>query len=242
MELEPIYAGNKIRFGKLFAATWQVYRTHIIPILALTLIGALPFLYDIYTGRTMSRELTFVSFIFSTACGELLWLLPFMSIINIVDDIVAGRPTNTMTSVKKAVFRLPAAIITKLLSLTMLLGWFLLLIIPGIIKTIRYSLSTQAVTLRKVANLEAIRYSVKLVDDYWWSVVIADFLIGFLPGFVLFIPFSVKGPGMLFNPQRFFLVVTVVQILSTGFRYVGETLLFLALERIKTGAADGNVS
>jgi len=238
MNLESVYEENKIQFGKLFGATWSLYKTHFISIFVLTFIGILPSLYAFYIDPAILAEPTLASFLFNAVIGGSLGLISYMSIMNIVDDSVAGRYTGIIMAIRKAVSRLPIAVTTGLLTLIMLLGWFLLLIIPCMIKSVRYSFTIQAVAIRKVAHLEAVRYSVKMVDDYWWTVVIAGFLIG-LPGFILSIgaPFILSTLNTSVNIQSVFLGVVVVHILTTSFWYVGETLLFLALEGIKTNSA-----
>lgn len=236
MNLKPIYEGNEIQFCKLFTATWRLYRTHFIPILVLTVIGGLPSLYTLCFVPVTPRP-TFGSFFANAVIGSILWLLSYMSIMSIVDDGAAGRSTSIVAAFRKAVSRLPVAITTGLLTIIKLFGWWLLLFIPGMIKSVRYSFTLQAVVLRKVAHSEAIRYSMKLVDDYWWTVVIADFFIG-LPGFILGLPFILKGPDTLANVHGLGWGMAVVQILITGFWHVGNTLLFLVLEQIKTNATD----
>jgi len=233
MNLEPIYTGNEIRFGKLFAATWRLYRNHFVPILALTVIGLLPALFNLFLFPAAPPTPTFGWFFVNFVIGGILSLLSYMSIISIIDDSIAGRPTNIATAFRNAVSRLPAAIVTGLLTFIKLVGWFLLLFIPGIIKSVRYSFTIQAVVLRNVAYSEANRYSTKLVNNYWWTVVIAGIFFG-LPGFILSLPFIMKN--MLGNVHGFSWGMVIVQILTTGFWYGGETLLFLVLERIKSSA------
>ena len=229
MNMEPIYKGNVIQFAKLLTATWQLYRTHFIPILVLSVIGSLPSLYiRCFVPGIPSPIFTFVS----AVIGVILGLLSYMSLMYIVDDAAAGRATSIVIALRKALTRIPIVITTGLLSTIRLFGWFLLLFVPGIIKSVRYSFTLQAVALRNVAHSEAIRYSIRMVENFWWTVVFAGFFIG-LPGLILSLPFVLKGPDVLANVHGLAWGMVAVQILTTGFYFVGETLLFLAIERIK---------
>ncbi len=235
MNLEPIYKGNEMQFTKLLSATWQLYRTHFVSILILSVIGTLPSIYTLCFVAGIPNPT--VASAVRGVIGLILGLLSYMAIMYVVNDAAIGSTTGIVTALRKAFVRLPVAITTVLLSIIRLLGWFLLLFIPGIIKSVRYSFSLQAVALRNVAHSEAIRYSIKMVDDFWWTVVFANFIIG-LPGLILsIIPillFIVTGPNMLANIHELSWGMAAAQILITSFYYVGETLLFLSLERIKT--------
>jgi len=229
MNLDPIYKGNDIQFSKLLTATCQLYRTRFVSILVLSIIGALPSLYM----RCFVPGITSSIFIFvSSVISVILGILSYMSIMYLVDDVAAGRATSIVIVLRKAVARIPIAITTGLLSAIRLIGWFLLLFVPGMIKSVRYSFTTQAVTLRNVAHSEAICYSIRMVEDFWWTVVVAGFLIG-LPGFILSLPFILMRLAAPANIQEPSWGMFAVQILISGFYCVGETLLFLALERIK---------
>ncbi len=226
MDLKVIGASPSLQYMELLKISWKLLREHFSSITILAALGALPGIYLIQTMPETALESP--PFLLILA-GALISMLSYMSIIIFIDDVVADREISLAHIFERASARLPLAITTGLLCLLRLFGWFLLLFIPGIIKSVRYSFSLQAVVLREKAHGEAIDYSINLVRDYWWSVVIAGICIS-LPQFILSLPFAASHPASGSIPS---LLLGIIQILTTAFWYVGETVLFLALEQLK---------
>ena len=226
MNLKVICASPSLQYMELLKASWELLREHFSPIVLLAGLGALPGIYLVHTMPETALESPPFLLILASA---LISMLSYMSIIILIDDVVADRKISLVHIFERASARLPLAITTGLLCLLRLFGWFLLLFIPGVIKSVRYSFSLQAVVLREKAHGEAIHYSINLVRGHWWSVVIAGICIS-LPQFILSLPFAASHPA---SGSVTSLLLAVVQILTTAFWYVGETVLFLALEELK---------
>ena len=230
MDLKVIGPSPSLQYMELLKVSWKLLREHFSSITILAAVGALPGIYLIQTMPETALESP--PFLLILA-GALISMLSYMSIIILIDDVVADREVSLMHIFERASARLPLAITTGLLCLLRLCGWFLLLFIPGIIKSVRYSFSLQAVVLREKAHGEAIDYSINLVRGYWWSVVIAGICIS-LPQFILSLPFAASHPA---SGSITSLLLGIIQILTTAFWYVGETVLFLALEQLKQPSA-----
>ena len=230
MDLKIICASPSLQYLELLKTSWKLLRAHLSPIVLLASIGALPGIYLVQTMPETSLDSPPFLLILASA---LISTLAYTSIMILIDDVVADREISLVHIFERASARLPFTITTGLLCLLRLLGWFLLLVIPGIIKSIRYSFSIQAVVLREKAHGEAIHYSIDLVSGHWWSVVIAGIYIS-LPQFLLSLPFTAShsAGGTVTS-----LLLAVIQILTTAFWYVGETVLFLALEQLKQPSA-----
>ena len=230
MDLKVIGPSPSLQYMELLKVSWKLLREHFSSITILAAVGALPGIYLIQTMPETTLESP--PFLLILA-GALISMLSYMSIIIFIDDVVADREISLAHIFERASARLPLAITTSLLCLLRLFGWFLLLFIPGIIKSVRYSFSLQAVVLREKAHGEAIDYSINLVRGYWWSVVIAGICIS-LPQFILSLPFAASHPA---SGSITSLLLGIIQILTTAFWYVGETVLFLALEQLKQPSA-----
>lgn len=230
MDLKVIGPSPSLQYMELLKISWKLLREHFSSITILAAVGALPGIYLIQTMPETALESP--PFLLILA-GALISMLSYMSIIIFIDDVVADREISLAHIFERASARLPLAITTGLLCLLRLFGWFLLLFIPGIIKSVRYSFSLQAVVLREKAHGEAIDYSINLVRGYWWSVVIAGICIS-LPQFILSLPFAASHPA---SGSITSLLLGIIQILTTAFWYVGETVLFLALEQLKQPSA-----
>nr|WP_320146539.1 hypothetical protein [uncultured Anaeromusa sp.] len=223
MNLKVICASPSLQYMELLKISWKLLRTHFSPIILLAALGALPGIYLVQTMPETALESP--PFLLILA-GALISMLSYMSIMLLIDDIVADRPISLVHIFERASARLPLAITTGLLCLLRLFGWYLLLFIPGVIKSVRYSFSLQAVALREKAHGKAIHYSIDLVRGHWWGVVLASICIS-LPQFILSLPFAASHPA---SGSVTSLLLAAVQILTTAFWYVGETVLFLALE------------
>lgn len=230
MDLKVIGPSSSLQYMELLKVSWKLLREHFSSITILAAVGALPGIYLIQTMPETALESP--PFLLILA-GALISMLSYMSIIIFIDDVVADREISLAHIFERASARLPLAITTGLLCLLRLFGWFLLLFLPGIIKSVRYSFSLQAVVLREKAHGEAIAYSINLVRGYWWSVVIAGICIS-LPQFILSLPFAASHPA---SGSITSLLLGIIQILTTAFWYVGETVLFLALEQLKQPSA-----
>lgn len=230
MDLKVIGPSPSLQYMELLKVSWKLLREHFSSITILAAVGALPGIYLIQTMPETALESP--PFLLILA-GALISMLSYMSIIIFIDDVVADREISLAHIFERASARLPLAITTGLLCLLRLFGWFLLLFIPGIIKSVRYSFSLQAVVLREKAHGEAIDYSINLVRGYWWSIVIAGICIS-LPQFILSLPFAASHPA---SGSITSLLLGIIQILTTAFWYVGETVLFLALEQLKQPSA-----
>ena len=230
MDLKVIGPSPSLQYMELLKVSWKLLCEHFSSITILAAVGTLPGIYLIQTMPETALESP--PFLLILA-GALISMLSYMSIIIFIDDVVADREISLAHIFERASARLPLAITTGLLCLLRLFGWFLLLFIPGIIKSVRYSFSLQAVVLREKAHGEAIDYSINLVRGYWWSVVIAGICIS-LPQFILSLPFAASHPA---SGSITSLLLGIIQILTTAFWYVGETVLFLALEQLKQPSA-----
>ncbi len=237
MLVESIAAGGGISFGALFANTWSIYKKHFFPIIGLTVICILPgFFFGLFNpdpvkepGEALKELAVFfvIGMIFTT--------LSFLAVSVYIGAAVAGNPVSFTDAVNKACSRMPAGITTGLLTIVMLLGWFLLLFIPGLIKSVRYSFVMQAVALRGAGNMAAVRCSQRVVEDFWWVTVFASVMLS-LPGLIVAVALELiagpDGDGIVFS-----LALLSISIMETGFWHTGNTLLFLGLERIKNNAA-----
>lgn len=240
MVVESIAAGGVIRYGALFANTWNTYKKRFFPIFGLTAISFLPGLISFFFDpRPMGNPgYFFLVFVVIAVTNGIFTTTTFLAVAVFTAEEASGEHASFAGAVKKAFARLPAAIMTILLMTIMLIGWFLLLIIPGIIKSVRYSFALHAVALRGVSNLEAVSYSQRVVKGFWWDTVFAGIMLA-LPGFIVFLPFMVIAMLswqdvsiiMMLRPVNILINILVVGFLSTGY-----TLLFLGLEHIKNCA------
>lgn len=121
------------------------------------------------------------------------------------------------------------AVITSLLQAVILMGLFLLLIIPGVIWSVYYTFWIYVVALRRLSGKAALDYSKRLVQGQWWRVLaisiviwILDILIGLVISFPLGLlpinPFFEMIANTITNLiDSYFIVVTIVFFLNNDY-------------------------
>lgn len=88
------------------------------------------------------------------------------------------------------------------LTTVFVLLWSLLLIIPGLIYGVFYSLAVYVFFFEGQRGMKAIRRSVRLVEGYWWPVFWRYVIIGVLAWIVLLLfswPLYLSNPGSTFS-------------------------------------------
>ena len=85
-------------------------------------------------------------------------------------DLINKKKVTVWESIKHALLTWDKAILTSLLAAIILIGLFILLIIPGIIYQTYYSFILFAVILKGKKYKKALDYSKSLVKGRWWRV------------------------------------------------------------------------
>ena len=237
MIVESVVDGTELRFGKLFAATWQLYRKYFVPVTVLAVFSVLPDWFGFF--QDTGDEFDFARFSMEFLLAIIITVFPFMAVAVIAAEGAEGRYPCFADTVRRTLSVLPRAFITYLLMMLFLAGWLLLLIIPGVIKMVRYSFVFQAVILRSAGYMEAFRYSQRLVKDYWWVTVFATVMV-FLPGISVELLFWGANGFSFQSTPGLSPIEAIIKVLTNGFFFVGDTLLFLALERIKDNHSAGD--
>lgn len=128
-----------------------------------------------------------------------------------------------------------ALILTGVLTYFLLMGWTLLLIVPGFIFFIYYIFSVYAVILRRHVGLKAIHYSKDLIKGQWRNTFLN--LAG-LAGIFLLLRFGANFLLSVLGTPLNFMGISEAASFLTGkilqaFLIIGVTLLFLRLEAKK---------
>ncbi len=132
-------------------------------------------------------------------------------------------------AIKRSYSHWGKSILATLLAVIVIIGYSLLLIIPGIIKVVQFTFVIYVVVLRGRTGKEALDYSKAIVEGNWWRVV----------GFYLLIRLITWGAALaVFFPLRLIPNLTIIHLLVyTIFDFFGTyfvillTILFLDLEQ-----------
>ena len=113
--------------------------------------------------------------------------------------------------------------------------WTLLLIVPGIIFSVYYSLSSWSLVVEGKKGNEALRRSKELIEGYWWAVVGRNLYVGLIYAGI-FIVLSLPLMAMPDNSVVmvvYNLLIQAIQYLVMPVYYIFTFLLFKNLVFIK---------
>ncbi len=154
-------------------------------------------------------------------------LIPTMMLILVADSEINNLKVKLGHIFKKTIFLWKGAIITNILEGFITFALLLLLIIPGIVWSVYYIFSSQAVTLHNLTGKEALNYSKFLVRGRWWKVFLITLAYGviyFIIFWILKIPKNAAG-----NMIDLKLVLIPVRELANAFLIVASSLLYINL-------------
>lgn len=172
----------------------------------------------------------------TAVAGILAGLLHSAGVIFLTGKYRAQNTVPSTGEILAKIFELfPWILGTALLVFLALVGWTLLFIIPGLIFSVYYLFSMQAVMLRGKHGWEAVKYSKALVKGRWWSVFLTG--VGLT---LLFAVMQLSAQVIFITLEALIRMAGVHAVLSElamkilgGFTLTGMTLLFLQLEQEK---------
>lgn len=240
-----------IRLGKAFSFSMEIFARNLGVLLPMTAVPLLPsILIDIFAKPSSFHSGNAVHGLsmghMSPALGLTLLTVGiasalFFIVANVgvsltmavvVQQSVLDREVPLTVAVKIITPRIWPAILTGALTMLILLGWSLLLVIPGFIFSFYYMFMNEAVALRGADYMAALRYSKDLVKGHWWQVFGILFVFGILAAVAVGVPSAIVmftiGKGVVAKA-----VYYVVYLFVMAYFYVLRVVLFLALECLK---------
>ncbi len=235
-------------FLSLFEESFRILKSCWLKVLCATVIFYGPFFIfsSLLNAQALFSELNqpglFLSFGFLMS-GMILAILGFsahvfqnLAIAFFVSQSVQGEALALKETLKKTLKYLWVAIGTSLLGWSMILGWSLLFLVPGLIYSVYYAFSLYAVALRAQSPKNALKYSRSLVQGRWWRVfglmilLSAAFFILSAASGIIFKIFALFFPNPAFLGPLNFLVGRILD----SFLKVAGVVAFLRLDRSKS--------
>jgi len=170
---------------------------------------------------------------------ELIGIIATMAIAFIIKSKLDGNIINYKMALKKSFSRWAPAIWTNILLGLLLLGLFLLLIIPGIIYAVYWMFTLYAVVLYDKSGKDALNYSKNVVKGRWWKVFCYSLVFGILS---LVVGIATGIPSW-FLPESFFLTIisdVFIDVVASFFTVV-FAVFFINLDSTKTAKVQAGV-
>ncbi len=194
--------------GRVITLGWELFREHFASILPIVLIVYIPiniglsfvpvdYLIEEYglRGFTMyMRIIQLTEFFFGVVAT--------LALATLIEAALAGQPITWQQALRHALSRWGASIGTGLLAGLIIVGLCFLLIVPGIIWGLYYSLFVYVVALRGLSGKNALNYSKSILKGQWWRVfgyLAAIGILGFLAGIAVVALFYFTPDNMILN-------------------------------------------
>ncbi len=130
------------------------------------------------------------------------------------------------------------ALTTGLLLLVILVGWTLLLVIPGIYFAVVYGLTNYVVVREDLKNMAALRRSAELVRGYWWAFFWRQLVFSLAYGFaVSLLTQSFSGLASHFGPASFMIggvLTSIAAVLALPLLTILQAAIYDNLAVIKS--------
>ncbi|MBU2703405.1 hypothetical protein Ga0466249_004550 [Sporomusaceae bacterium BoRhaA] len=249
-------------FGLLsvLSTAWSVYCQRFRAILIITLIVYIPTnIIEFFILMNVEKVESYMKFVMNLEM--FIGVIACMGIAIIVEKAVKNEDVDWKTALSQSFASWNKCVVTNLSAGLRILGWTLLLIVPGIIWFIYYYFVTQIVALRGISGIKVLDYSKALVKERWWrtfeiivAIIIATIVISCVKEYLLgtlcnMFSESCLGldmlPDWLFDIlpdwllkiwpaifSVFFIICETVENIIDAFFTVAVTVLFLNLDYI----------
>lgn len=147
--------------------------------------------------------------------------------VAIVRDLGEGRVPTVGQALRAAAPRFPQAIAAVLVYSLLMLGGFLLLVVPGIWVLVAGYFATQTAVMERCGPLDAFRRSSELVDDRWWRTA-GTLLLGWVLLTIASYP-ARRAINAIDAGGVYILLYTLLQVVTLSLTALFGTLLYFSL-------------
>jgi hypothetical protein len=231
---------------ELFGESWKYYSTNFAKILLIivcvyvpinTIVLLIPVHESLLEDPVRLAQLyARIYQAFETWVG----CIATVGIAAVVEGAVLGTTLSWGDAMRQGFSRWASAVGTSIVSGFILLGLFLLLIVPGIIWSVYYTFWLYVVALRKIGGTTALAYSKNLVVGQWWrvlGVIIVIAIADLITGLIVNIPFAFLPDNLIVNV----LSNTTLDVIS-GLFTVTSIMFFLNTDYLKKNVQSQNQS
>lgn len=219
---ELLESSPELSIIEILHLSWKIFKKNIGPIIAISFVMSLP--YSISHGTVKDYHSFNFLDVFLFVVGFISHIIGSCALIQFIADIIYNKAINWTIIMSFARAKSSTAAITYAIFMLRILLLGLLFVIPGIIYTIIYIFTLEAVVLRGLRGMKALKYSKELVKGYWWRVFSSLLLLKVIEislGYIFKTYFTYLSFYFLLGP------------VFKGFEVVFTLLLFVRLEQLK---------
>ena len=231
-------------FGEILDGAFVLYRRNFAAFLAISALAQGPALVcalALAAAGAPAGALEWLPII----AGTLLCLLASGALIRATADAYGGAPVDARAALTEARARYWLLLRSVMLPWLMIFAGFLLLVVPGIVASVRFFAITQVAMLERATPAEARRRSEYLADGAGWPILwmlLVLFVISMLPEISQgFLSEMVGNGGIVENVYLGLAISTALQILTLPLTSAACTLLYFD-RRVRAEGLDVEVA
>jgi len=214
---------RRFNIGDILKASWYVYRSQFLKIVAMTLCVILPaqainFLFPWDASSSGFQTPLTVNDIKALVIAALirfivfnLFLFYFASLTHLFEKKILEEEIDWESALSNGLSRFGSVLLTEILATLLIQALALLLIVPAVIYGNYFSFYFQAAVLRNCNVIEALKYSKNLVIGQWWRVFAIWLVLLSIQGIVLY-AYAFLG--------RFLLALPIVLVIYHSFKSI----------------------
>ncbi len=224
-ETAPPVARTKelMGIGELLKTSWSVIKNNI------TVLLGIAALYMILATGIDYLPVIFQAFAFPVTIA--IPLITAIGLIFAINNILEGDPADIKESYKTGFKKFFPYLWVTILMLLATCGGLLLLIIPGIIFAIWFSLASYVRIIEGTGSTSALKRSKQLVKGNWWYVLSAPLVCGIVYGICIYAPFGILYAILTFGLKFPANLCTPISQIPTGLAMIASTAVYVLMFR-----------
>jgi len=195
---------------KSLTDSWSFFKIHAvaISIIILPIVAPIDILTALYQYFFTSEEFLFSEQVIPMAISFIAYPIYTVGVIFYIASVISGENIGTKNLWKLgAKFWLPYIILSILVGVVVIFG-FILLVIPGVIFTIRYAFSEFDLLLNQSKPLDAMRNSWDTTKEYMW-VILGGYVVITI---ALYVPYYLVASLFVESSISYWVLDTVLNI------------------------------
>ena len=212
-----------LSIGELLKISWSMIKNNIV-----SLLGIIALYLVVAIGV---EGLPGIFKVFALPITIIIPLITGIGLIFAINNILEGNPVDIKESYKTGFKKFFPYVWIIILVFLAVFGGALLLIIPGIIFGVWFSLASYIYIIEGTGGTGALKRSKQLVKGNWWYVLGAPLVCGIIYGICIYLPFGILFAILMFGLKLPANICTAVFSIPAGLIMITSTAVYVLMFR-----------